>query len=581
MKKITALILPLLLVWLAGCSVQMQQTDNNTISAIGSASAETTAVANESAEAETVENLKTIMTTITTENNTDEKISGVNATSDEISPASAFKTQQTPLEPAFVKSDTPCHFNGYEVMEHEFTWDDFGDGSGEKCLMILVDAENPEGAANYMLHLPGYGTPKVSRNGHWIYISWGDTNTDDCVLLIFELENNYMAIDTNVLKGIEHGPDSDTVKMPVSVRKGGDPDCDWYYVPLYAVLNEIGGGMVRDAFGKKAAYIFSGDFIQSCDGFWESTDRGEYRADAVIDGKTHSIVSYWTALEFRPDGTFTSSDRYYQYEGDWVLSETVGRYVFWGRMLVMSYESGSEWRGTDYTALAPVKTGDSSQAYVCGWYVDEWDEDYLDIRSYPYYLYGFLTENGEASPRPGKAAVANSSESDDYVLALAKDVIELLKNKDWGAIGHMVHPKQGLTFSPYGHVDTSSAVCLGVGDVIPLWMDDTVRIWGYYDGSGNPIELAVDEYYSRFIMSHDFTQADDIAVDRIIRSNTENNLYVFGNGGAYVDFHVRGGEADPDHTWASLRLVFGWYEGDDNYGSDLYLVAIVHDEWTI
>ena len=180
--------------------------------------------------------------------------------------------------------------------------------------------------------------------------------------------------------------------------------------------------------------------------------------------------------------------------------------------------------------------------------------------------------------------VASSQELYDLereVFDLAVETVGLIKNKDWGALGHMVHPKQGLTFSPYGFVDEPSAVHLGAGDVVALGMDDTVRTWGYFDGSGKPIEMTIDKYYDRFIMSHDFTRAPEIGIDVIIRTTEENNLYVFGNGVSYVEFHQLGSGVDADHTWASLRLVFGWFEGGGSYESGLYLVAIVHDEWTI
>jgi hypothetical protein len=307
------------------------------------------------------------------------------------------------VSPGFGRSDIPFWFNGYEIFDYNFAWDKFEDGSGEECLMILVDAGEPDGAANDTLYLPGYGAATVGRHGNWIYVSWGDTNSENnCVILMFELESQYMAIHVNVLKGVKQGPDSDTIKMPVSVRRGGDPDCDQYYVPLYAILTEIGGGVIYNPFGFGAAYIYSGDALQEYAGFWESTDRGEERADAVIDGVTHSIVSYWTALELRGDGTFTDSTRFYQSDRDWVLIETGGRYIFRERMLIMLYETESVWRGPDYAALMLIKTDEPIAPYITGWYITEWDEDYFDIRNYPYYLYGFLTKTGEASPRPGK-----------------------------------------------------------------------------------------------------------------------------------------------------------------------------------
>ena len=175
------------------------------------------------------------------------------------------------------------------------------------------------------------------------------------------------------------------------------------------------------------------------------------------------------------------------------------------------------------------------------------------------------------------------SDSEKYVLDLAQSVATLLKNEDWRALGALVHPMQGVTFSPYAFVDTSNAVKLGIGDVKALGMDDTVRTWGNYDGSGEPIICTFAEYYDRFIMSHDFSQAPQIGVNTLIKTgNTESNLYVFGNGGAYIEFHFPQTPFDEDalssfagHDWASLRLVFAEYE------NELYLVGIVHDEWTI
>ena len=169
------------------------------------------------------------------------------------------------------------------------------------------------------------------------------------------------------------------------------------------------------------------------------------------------------------------------------------------------------------------------------------------------------------------------TDSEQYVMDLAVNTLVLLKNKDWGALGAMVHPDQGLTFSPYGFVDESTAVHLGVGDVKALDYDTDVRMWGYLEGPGDPIECTFAEYYDRFIFDRDFTKEPQAAVDRIIKTTMENNLFVFGNGGSYVEFHKA--TDDPgmeDFDWSSLRFVFSWYQE----GQDLYLAAIVHDEWT-
>jgi hypothetical protein len=189
--------------------------------------------------------------------------------------------------------------------------------------------------------------------------------------------------------------------------------------------------------------------------------------------------------------------------------------------------------------------------------------------------------NGDSPPQILTFNGGEMSESGKEVLKLAQDTLGMLKNKDWGAVGRMTHPEQGLTFSPYGFVDTSTAVCFGMGDVATLEDDGMVRVWGHYDGSGEPIECEFGEYYDRFVMSHDFTRATQIGVERIVKdSGHEMNLYVFGNGASYVDFQMPGSGSEADYNWASLQLVFSWFGGDQYHVEGLYLVAVVHDTWS-
>ena len=187
---------------------------------------------------------------------------------------------------------------------------------------------------------------------------------------------------------------------------------------------------------------------------------------------------------------------------------------------------------------------------------------------------------GAAKVQTETDACGYLSDSDRYVLELAKNDLDLLKNKDWGAIGHLIHPKQGLTFSPGGHVDVKKAVRLSPGDVAPLWMDGSVRNWGDDPASGKPIKMTIDEYYGKYIFDCDFTQAPEVAVDRIIKTDVESNLDVFGNGWAFAEFHFPGTGPDGKNGWASLRLVYSWYEGDGDFPEGLCLTAVVHDGGT-
>ena len=314
-----------------------------------------------------------------------------------------LKTFDTPLSPELAERGTLCCFNGCDYPWSHYTWADYEDGSGGYCLMILIDAETPDGGAIDALYLPGYGLPAIGRNRYNIYIEWTNpANQEETIELMFEEQSGKMVIFANALKGVMRSRNqSDTVEMPVSVYKD-DSGRDRYYVPLYAILNEIGGGVIVDAFSTGETYIYSGAHTQSYTGFWETSDRSGERADAVIGGITQSISSYWNGLELRPDGTFTESYRIFQDEGNWVLTEITGRYVFWGRTLVMLYETESEWRGVDYAALVPVRMDTPVEPYIFGRYVVQWDADYLDV-SGKYPLYANLTEYGDSAPRPGKA----------------------------------------------------------------------------------------------------------------------------------------------------------------------------------
>ena len=314
----------------------------------------------------------------------------------------AFISFGTPLSPALAEKGTTCLFNGSYFPWNFYLWADYEDGSGGQCLMILLDAEEPDGSAIDALYLPGYGLPVIGRDRYNIYIDWTNpANREDTVELMFQEQSEYMTVFSNALKGVRSSTGADVIKMPVSVYKD-DSGRDRYYIPLYAILNEIDGGVIYNAYNIGDAYIFSGSGIQSYTGFWETSDRGGFRADAVIDGQTRSIASHWNGLELRPDGTYTDAYRVYQDEGDWLLTEETGRYIFWGRMLIMICDTVSGWRGADYTSLAPVRDIEPFKPLIFERYITDWDPDYLSI-SGKQPLYANLVEQGEAAPRPGKA----------------------------------------------------------------------------------------------------------------------------------------------------------------------------------
>ncbi len=172
---------------------------------------------------------------------------------------------------------------------------------------------------------------------------------------------------------------------------------------------------------------------------------------------------------------------------------------------------------------------------------------------------------------------ATSVSTEEMIRHKSDTVIEALHDRDLDRLARLVHPTQGIRFSPYAFVHEAD-ILVAVEDVPNLFSKDTVLLWGVYDGSGAPIELTFASYYDQFIYDQDFANAEEIGYDRRIggEGGMINNISDFYPGGVMVEYHFTG--FDPDYgglDWRSLRLVF-MQEGDE-----WFLVGIVHDEWTI
>ena len=160
---------------------------------------------------------------------------------------------------------------------------------------------------------------------------------------------------------------------------------------------------------------------------------------------------------------------------------------------------------------------------------------------------------------------------------LARDVVALVAEGDWQAVAKLVHPVEGLRFSPYGYVDVDEGVLLSADQVGSLSQDGTKRRWGRMDGSGEPIEMTASEYYRRFIYDRDFAAiAGGGPNERLGHGNSLNNISeAFSGETVFFDFHHPGSEQYQGMDWRTLRVVL------KHADARWYLVGLVHDEWTI
>lgn len=187
------------------------------------------------------------------------------------------------------------------------------------------------------------------------------------------------------------------------------------------------------------------------------------------------------------------------------------------------------------------------------------------------------TATAPASGVPAAEAPDRAAPDTLTIVEVAERAREALAARDFDALAGLVHPARGLRFSPYGYVDTTEHVVLPPAAVASLPSDTTTRLWGHYDGTGEPIRLRFDAYYDEFVYDAAFGEGRRGAPgERIGQGNSLNNIgEVFGSEATFVEYHVPGSEEYDGMDWNSLRLVVAPYQGRPR------LVGVVHDQWTI
>jgi len=176
---------------------------------------------------------------------------------------------------------------------------------------------------------------------------------------------------------------------------------------------------------------------------------------------------------------------------------------------------------------------------------------------------------------PKQTIPVDEAESADVVM-LAYTVLEYIKDSDFVALSHVVHPEYGVVLSPSATINLATDRRFSVDQIASLDTDTNVYVWGIYNGSGEPIELTPFEYFTDFIPAAEHLKAPVIGIDQIVRSGNalENITEIFPNA-RFVDFHIPGGESAAEYDRSSLRLGF---EDFDGY---LRLVFIVYSKWTV
>jgi len=171
----------------------------------------------------------------------------------------------------------------------------------------------------------------------------------------------------------------------------------------------------------------------------------------------------------------------------------------------------------------------------------------------------------------------------EAVAAGAAEIIMALKNRNLETLSGLVHPDKGVRFSPYAYVRVSAGspedadLVFSSAHIADFFADPTVYNWGWFDGSGESIDLTFEAYFERFVYDADFARPRAVGYNEVIgRGNSINNIAEVYPNAVTIEYHFEG--FDPTFAgfdWRSLRLVL-----EEKAGA-WYLVGIVHDEWTI
>jgi hypothetical protein len=172
--------------------------------------------------------------------------------------------------------------------------------------------------------------------------------------------------------------------------------------------------------------------------------------------------------------------------------------------------------------------------------------------------------------------IDSASEPDFVLMDLSVTILNALKKEDVVQLAKYVSPEFKLRFSPYAFIDTSSKAFTPY-ELTAAFNKSTIFEWGSYDGSGEPIKMNIRQYFKKFVYNKDYLVAPQKGANQFLGSgNSLNNLKEVYPNDPFTEFYFPGFDKKYEGLdWQTIRLVFR------QSNQKTYLIAIVHDQWTI
>ena len=179
--------------------------------------------------------------------------------------------------------------------------------------------------------------------------------------------------------------------------------------------------------------------------------------------------------------------------------------------------------------------------------------------------------------QPSTEAVT-TDHSENGAIATANAVLDALEQQDGTRLAALVHPQKGVRFSPSAYVDIKVDRVFSRDQIERFWIDRSTYLWGYADGTGDPIMLTPAQYWREYIMIKDFSQASSVNLnDDQAFGNTLNNVVVVYPAATRVEYYIKSSTRDSVEQldWAALRLVLEQVDGS------WFLVGVILDQWSV
>ena len=147
-------------------------------------------------------------------------------------------------------------------------------------------------------------------------------------------------------------------------------------------------------------------------------------------------------------------------------------------------------------------------------------------------------------------------------------VINAIDAKDFTLLKEYVHPEKGVRISCFNESSTTDII-LSSEDLI----EDSVYTWENEGGSGNSIEMSVEEVFRTLLYSRDYIQYEPIYMPYKLQDYINGNEYVFYDKCISVLYLYEGDKSANWLDWSGIKLIY-----QDHEDGHWYLTGIIHCE---